>query len=138
MSNDRRADDERLIRIETILETHLIKVVEGLDSLKELQLKLDRLEKLEANFDVKVSTLISNRLNTIEFDKAIKDTIYKEVKIIFENKEVRENFQNQVKDIFKEEFKRLMLGVYIKITLVAGAIATTLASSIIQGFTGGK
>lgn len=125
--------EDRVTKLETINELHMNKVVEGLDSLSILLVEADNNKKFRIDFESKVKNIIDDRLNTTKFDESIKRTIEKEVIAIFDKQEVRDDFTSKVQKIFKLEINSLMLGLYIKLSIIVGTIATTLATAILKG-----
>lgn len=131
---DNRELSDRITRIETILEIPLKNLVARLEGIQELQLEAREAKEFRESFNKNVTDILNTRLNTIEFDEGVKKTVDKEIKHWLHTKEV----QDEIRDLFKDEFKKVVLWLYVKLTLIAGGIATTVAASVIQGVTGGK
>lgn len=126
--------EDRLMRLETINEVYMEKIVKGLESVSVLVKEAEENEAFRKSFDEKTKIIINEKLNTIEFDKDLKQTIQNEVKIILESKDSSTEFDNRVIEIVSKENKKILLGVYIKIT----AIITTIASGVLIAFFKGK
>ena len=125
--------EDRVTRLETIIETQLTKIIEGVDSITPLKMEADEMKVFRREFDNKVRSIIAERLNTIQFEADVKETINTEVMAIFNKPEVRKDFEAKVQAIIRKELKEALLGMYIRLTLVVGGIATSLAVVVLKG-----
>jgi len=127
------SNEDRLTRLETIIEEPLKKIASSLEVLPILESEASENKEFRGLFQSKVKEIVNDRLNTSQFDYAIKEKIDKEVMAIFDKKEVREDFDKKVKDIITQELKEVMLSIYVKITLIVSTIATGLVTFILKG-----
>jgi len=125
--------EDRVTRLETIIETQLTKIIEGVDSITPLKMEADEMKVFRREFDNKVRSIIAERLNTIQFEADVKETINTEVMAIFNKPDVRKDFEAKVQAIIRKELKEALLGMYIRLTLVVGGIATSLAVVVLKG-----
>ena len=125
--------EDRITRLETIIETQLSKVVDGVESVSTLKIEADEMKSFRRDFDTKVRAIVAERLNTVQFEADVKETINSEVMAIFNRPEVRNDFEAKVQSIIRKEMKDVLLGMYIKLSLVVGSIATSLAVIVMKG-----
>lgn len=125
--------EDRITRLETIIETQLSKVVDGVESVSTLKIEADEMKSFRRDFDNKVRGIVAERLNTVQFEADVKETINSEVMAIFNRPEVRNDFEAKVQSIIRKEMKDVLLGMYIKLSLVVGSIATSLAVIVMKG-----
>ena len=125
--------EDRITRLETIIETQLSKVVDGVESVSTLKIEADEMKSFRRDFDTKVRGIVAERLNTVQFEADVKETINNEVMAIFNRPEVRNDFEAKVQSIIRKEMKEVLLGMYIKLSLVVGSIATSLAVIVMKG-----
>lgn len=124
--------EDRLIKLETIVELYIKKIVDGLDVLSSLESEAQEAKVFRDTFPEKTKTIINERLNTTTFDKSIKQTTREEIAIYLLSKESAEDFSNRVNDLIDAKLKEVLLKTYIKITAIATTIAVAVAVSIIK------
>ena len=125
--------EDRVTRLETIIETQLSKIINGVESISPLKLEADEMKVFRKEFDTKVRAIVAERLNTVQFEADVKETINNEVMAIFNRPEIRNDFEFKVQAIIRKEMKDVLLGMYIRLTLVVGSIATSLAVIVMKG-----
>ena len=125
--------EDRVTRIETIVEEPLKKIASSLEVLPILEAEASENKEFRGIFQSKVKEIVNDRLNTSQFDYAIKKKIDEEVKNIFNQQEVRDDLTNKIKTVVEQELKNVMLSIYVKITLLVSTIATGLVTFILKG-----
>jgi len=125
--------EDRVTRIETIVEEPLKKIASSLEVLPILEAEASENKEFRGIFQSKVKEIVNDRLNTSQFDYAIKKKIDEEVKNIFNQQEVRDDLTKKIKTVVEQELKNVMLSIYVKITLLVSTIATGLVTFILKG-----
>lgn len=123
--------EDRLVKVETILETRLDEIVKGLEVLPLLKEDVKNNKEFR---DSGVDQIIDNKLNSKQFDEATRKVIAEELKILLSSEETRTSFDGKVKGLIKGELKAVLLGVYIKISTIALTIASGVALAVIKGW----
>ncbi len=141
--------EDRITKLETIIETQLTRIVDSVESIYPLKLEAEEMKAFRREFDNKVRTIVAERLNTIQFEADVKDTINSEVIAIFNKPEIRndferkvqaiihnefksKHFEDKVKDKLNTEMKSILLNMYIKLTAIVGTLATSLTYFILE------
>ncbi len=125
--------EDRVTRLEILIETNMNKIIEGLDSLSVLMIEADDNKAFRKKFEEEVLKLVKQKLNTKEFDDGVKETAENTVYAVFNKPEIRKDFEYKVQAIIQSEFDKLLLKAYVKLTLVIGGISTSLALVIMKG-----
>lgn len=122
--------DDRLTKLEVLVEMHLKKVSEGLDSLSVLMHEAEENNEFKKEFEDKVKTLIETKLSSIGFNNTIKKLIKDEVEIIFNDDKTRKSFDEKVTLLIKKSFKDF----YVRATIIFFSAISTLLLAYFQGF----
>lgn len=136
MTEQEREDLLTLKLLMPEIKTSLNKILESQEVLTKLKIEVDDSKKFRQDFGSIVERIIDQRLNSIEFERALNEQIKKQAKEYLNQEEVRDDFTKKVDSRFKIMFKEIQLGMYLRLTAIVGSIATALAVIVLKGMLG--
>lgn len=136
MTEQEREDLLTLKLLMPEIKTSLNKILESQEVLTKLKIEVDDNKKFRAEFGTIVERIVTQRLNTIEFERALTGQIKDKAKEYLNQEEVRDDFTNKVDRRFDIKFKEIQLGLYLKLTAIVGSVATALAVAVLKGMVG--
>lgn len=142
--------EDRVTRLETLLETHLTKVVDGVSSLSMVMVEIEENKQFRQDLHKHIKKEIDIRLNSKSFDDAVRETVEETISVFLQRESVRDDFTKKVKLIVKKELesdidslttpiiekwvKNKILWVYLKVTGIVGGILLALVTAIVKGW----
>lgn len=116
----------------------LSKMLENQEVLTELRLDADSNKKFRERFEEKVLALVTQRLNTIQFEADLNKQIQNQTKEYLNKKEVRKEFTADVKGIIEDEMAGLQLSLFWKITAFVGTVLMAIFGIVLKGWFNGN
>lgn len=116
----------------------LSKMLENQEVLTELKLDADSNKKFRERFEEKVLALVTQRLNTIQFEADLNKQIQNQTKEYLNKKEVRKEFTADVKGIIEDEMAGLQLSLFWKITAFVGTVLMAIFGIVLKGWFNGN
>lgn len=131
-----KESQDRIVRLETLLETHLEKIVSGLDLLTVLKGETELNTKFRDEFRSNVRQMIEAELNTIAFEGQIEGIAKRQIEALIKSDEFNRMIDERAKSVVNRRLRELLLGGYVKVSVAVLGAVGTLAVAILKGWIG--
>lgn len=131
-----KESQDRIVRLETLLETHLEKIVSGLDLLTVLKGETELNTKFRDEFRSSVRQMIEAELNTVAFEGQIEGIAKKQIETLIKSDEFNRMIDERAKSVINRRLKELLLGGYVKVSVAILGVVGTLTVAVLKGWIG--
>jgi len=128
--------NSKIVRLETILETHLEKIVNGLDLLNVLKGETELNKKFRDGFRDNVKKMILEELNTVSYEVHLEEVNRKQIHIILESDEFNKLIDERAKAVVNKRLKDILLNGYVKLSLIILGILGSGITMYLKGWLG--
>lgn len=131
-----KAAHDRIVRLETLLETHLEKIVNGLDLLTVLKGETELNTKFRDEFRESVKQMIKAELSTIAFEGQIEGIAEKQIESLIKSDKFNSMIDDRAKSVVNKRLKDILLGGYVKISIAILGVVGALVTAVLKGWIG--